>query len=208
MKGEKEIIKQRVQTNYSTPAPCNGAASTAVRVSLSSGLAVVVWCTASRARHGVPPQSAVADVLTGGQDTAADFRIEFELLSAETLRYCAFAGRLVRNPSEAVVDPEAAVDGGWGAAEDHKHSGADQEECRGIESGHCHARTRSLSALSLFLYLKSPRNWRFLQLRQSLRRFVGGFFFFFFSTEKASSKEANWKTYLERGLKIYPYIST
>lgn len=151
-KGEKEIIKQRVQTNYSTPAPRNGAASTAIGIGLSSGLAIVIGCTASRARHRVPPQSAVADVLASGQNTAVDFWIKFELLSTETLRYGALTGGLVRNPCKTVVDPEAGLDGGWGAAEDNKHGGADQEEGRRIESGHCHAR-KSSYCLSLRLFV-------------------------------------------------------
>lgn len=70
---EREIIKQRVQTNYSTPAPRNGVASTAIGIGLSSGLTIVIRRTTSRARHVVPPKSAVADVLASCQDTAVDF---------------------------------------------------------------------------------------------------------------------------------------
>ena len=49
-----------------TPAPCNGTAATAVRVGLSTRLAVVIRGPTFRARHSVPLQRTIADVAAGG----------------------------------------------------------------------------------------------------------------------------------------------
>lgn len=63
----------------SAPAPCNTVATTAVRVSLSSGLAIVIGSAASGTWHGVPLQCTVADVLGGRQNAPADLGVQLEL---------------------------------------------------------------------------------------------------------------------------------
>ena len=94
-----------------TTATCNSRAVTAVGVSLSTFLAVVVGSAPLRARHGVPLQRPVAYVLRGRQDAPAALRPHVELiLLRKALPYVAPAATAsARPPHRRRVQPAQLV---------------------------------------------------------------------------------------------------
>lgn len=120
-----------------TTAPSNGTATTGIRVSLSTWLAVVVARTPPRAWYSVPLQCSVAYVLWGCQDTAVGLGVHAKFIDVvHALGDGALAATTCRrrHPAQPVV-VDAGGDGGAGDDQSCDEQPKRQQKRRGI--GHC-----------------------------------------------------------------------